>query len=229
VTEQELADARRTERVLEEVTEGAFEPMEVETAPERTRETRTPGFSRMRLNWQGPERATVDFALTQASTEVLTAFSDAYRIMNRLYEVVREPLVNIETGEVIVRDGYAVWAKDEFDMPKEDWSRLTERDKESFLHQITTRLFTWEQRAADFWLEAMLAKGQWEERFAILFTGTSSIENKRPTVEDRTQNGHLGAREERYLAIFLAARSRKAEALVKSMDRIAQRLKDTSR
>jgi hypothetical protein len=48
-------------------------------------------------------------------------------------------------------------------------------------------------------------------------------------VEDRTQNGHLGAREERYLAIFLAARSRKAEALVKSMDRIGQRLKDTIR
>jgi hypothetical protein len=83
-------------------------------------------------------------------------------------------------------------------------------------------MFGWEQRAADAWGEAMFAKAQWEERFAIdydaPFTGT---------IEDRTAKGNIGAREERYFAIFLSLYSRKADAVVRSLALLGQRLKDS--
>lgn len=226
----QTADARRVQRAMDEVTEDHDEALEPDPAPDRTRRFSSVGFSRMRTRWNTDEAPIIDSAKAQAEHELMIEFADVYRILNRLYEIVREPLRDADTGEVVRdRHGFAVWARDDFDMVREDWTRLTERDKENFLHQITTRLVMWEQKAADFKGEALFAKALWEERFAAAFTGSPQVDGKRPTVDDRTQNGQMEAREQRYLAIYMTVRSNKAEALVRSMDRLGQRLKDTSR
>lgn len=49
----------------------------------------------------------------------------------------------------------------------------------------------------------------------------------RVTVEERTQRGRVYAAEDRYHAIFRSAVNRSAEALVRSMELIGQRLKDS--
>lgn len=222
-----IAEARRVERALENVSEDQDEPLEPDPHPDRTRRFSSLGFSRMRTRWTTGEQAVIDMAKSQAEEELKTGFADVYRILNRLYIMVRDVARNPDGSVMVDEDGFAVWARDESGMIVEDWDRLTDRDKQNFLHQITTRLVMWEQRAAEYKGESLFAKAAWEERFAVSFVGTPQIEGKRPTEADRTQNAQAEAREERYLAIYMTVRSNKAEALVRSMDRLAQRLKDT--
>ncbi len=69
----------------------------------------------------------------------------------------------------------------------------------------------------------MFAKAQWEERFSIGFdTATRGT-----TDAHRTANAKIESREERYYAVMLASYSRKADALCKSLELLAQRLKDS--
>lgn len=226
----ETDEARRVERAIEHVTQDHDEVLEPDPHPDRRRMFNSLGLQRMRTRWSRGEAEIVDMALERAEEEITQLFGDVYRILNRLYEVVREPLVNKETGEIVKdKGGYAVWLPDEFGTPVEDWSRLTERDKESFLHQITTRLVLWEQQAADLKGHALFAKAAWEERFAMSFVTAPQVNDKRPTEADRREHAQWQARDQRYLAIYMTVRSNKAEALVRSMERLSQRLKDTSR
>ncbi len=227
---QELSDERRVERVMAEIEQGEDQPAESDPHPDRTRLFSHTGFSRMRTAWNPEEQSIIDFARSRAETEVTQVFADVYRILGAMYDIVREAEVDSSTGEVINDSlGLPVWRTDQYGSVIEDWSRLTEKEKENFLYQISTRLVMWEQRAADLWMEAMLAKGSWEERFARSFTTTPHIEGRRPTVEDRTQNAQGSSWDERYMALYMSARSRKAEALVRSMERLCRTLRDTSR
>lgn len=229
IEQNETEESRRVNRVLIEAVREAEEPMQVDPAPDRTRLFTSMSFSRMRTSWNSGEQEVIDAARTQSDREIQVEFGDVYRILNKVYEIVRRPLRDSDTGAVITdRHGLVVWETDPLGMVIEDWSRLTERDKDGFIHEITTHLVMWEQRAADFWAEAMFAKALWEEHFAITFVETPLIESRRPTVEDRTQNAQVAAREQRYLAIYMSVRSKKAESLVRSMSLLSQRLKDTS-
>lgn len=223
-----LDEERRVERAMAEVSGGADEPMEVDIHPDRTLGLQRLGLSRMRTRWNRAEAEIIGAAKAQAEREMDLEFADVWRLLNRLYEIVREPIRDPATGEPVADErGHLVWARDSFGMYVEDWSKLTDRHKEEFLHQITTRLVLWEQQSADMWAEAMYSKGLWEERFASSFVTTPAVESKRPTEADRTQHAQLSSREQRYMAIYMSVRSRKADALVKSMDRLALRLRDT--
>lgn len=215
----------QTEQALAEVVADLDTPAEVDLHEDRTREMRTPGFSRMRTDWLGQDAITVAQVTGIVDNRILANFADAYAVMHELYEVVREPYVDEETG-VILKDthGFTIWKRNHTGAYIEDYSRLTHKHRESLLFQITTRIFDWEQKAADAWGEAMFAKAQFEERFALTFADAPGA---RPTVDDRTQYARASAREERYFAIFQSLYSRKAEAIVRSMTLLSQRLKDT--
>lgn len=229
MTEDTFAEARRVERAMEDVAERHDEPLEPDPHPDRTRTFTSMSFTRMRTRWSRDEREIVEMAQTQAEHELSEEFADVYRILNRIYSQVREVVRDPDTGVPVTdKDGFAIWVRDETGMCREDWGHLTDRDKENYLHQITTRLVLWEQRAADFKGEALFAKGMWEERFALAFATAPAPEGARKATEaDRTQHAQASAREERYLAIYMTVRSNKAEALVRSMDRLARNLKDT--
>lgn len=231
MSDQTFAEARRVQRAIDEVGQDQDETLEPDPSPDRTRRFSSLGFSRMRTRWTTGEEGVIDTAKAQAERELAVEFADIYRILNKLYILVREVARDHQTGEVLTdSDGFAVWARDDSGMIVEDWSRLTDRDKESFLHQITTRLVIWEQKAADFKGEALFAKAAWEERFALSFVDAPAPDGtKKPTEADRTQYAQAEAREQRYLAIYMTVRSNKAEALVRSMDRLAMRLNNTLR
>ncbi|MFJ4902810.1 hypothetical protein [Streptomyces sp. NPDC088727] len=211
-------------RVIGEIAREADEPLAVDIDPDRTRETSTTGFARMRTDWRPGESAEILGIVQQAQGIIHRTFPDAYLIMNELWWLVREPVVDTTTGEVSTNVfGWPEWQKLPSGAYQEDYAKLTAREKEDFLLRITTGLMEWEQKASTSWLVAMLAKGRWEEAMATGFIAPSG----RVTVDERTQRGRVFAAEDRYHAIFRAAVSRSAEQLVRSLERLGQRLKDS--
>lgn len=218
----ETSDA--SERVLAEVVKDADTPAVVDPHPDRTKEFTTPGFARMVTDWNGPDRLAVDAVKDVVEGRLLVNFADAFALMNEVYDIVREPELLDDMGTVKTdRYGFAIWKRTITGAYFEDFTRMGVSQKEDLLFKITTRIFEWEQKAADAWGEAMFAKAKWEEAFAVSFDAPAG----RLTVEDRTQKGRLGSRDERYFAVFLSLYSRKADAIVRSMGLLGQRLKDT--
>lgn len=211
-----LAEAETPEDPAEEP--GA----EVDIHPDRTRENRTPGFARMRTEWHSEDAVHVSAIKQIVDNRILQTFADAYQVMYELYDKVREPEYDPRTGEVKTDQyGLTMHRRSESGMYVEDYTRLSRDDKENLLFMITTRMFEWEARAADAWGEAMFAKAEWEERFSAEFVNSNG-----KTVEDRTQGGRRNSLEERYFAIFKTMYSRKADAIVRTMTLLGQRLKD---
>lgn len=219
-----MSDA--VDRVTREVSQDLEVPAEVDLHEDRTRELRTPGFSRMRTEWEGNDAIVVAHVMGQADNLLLMNFADAFGVMHELYEIVREPVCDENTG-LILKDahGFTVWKRSPSGVWIEDYSRLGHKEKQHLLFQITTRIFEWEQKAANAWGEAMFAKAMFEERFAATFQSTPGT---KPTVDDRTQFARGSSTEERYFAIFQSLYSRKAEALVRSLTLLGQRLKDVT-
>lgn len=188
-------------------------------------EPRQPRFSRMRFNWNSPDEIqTIRAAHGAVEGVIVREFYDAYQILTDIQSIVREQEVDGK-GNPKVQDGLPVWKRTPQGRIEEDYSKLTRKQQENLLGQITTRLFAWEQSAEKMWAEAMMAKSAYEERFAISYDtlrGTAS----RTTVDDRTQHAAMEAADERYFAIYMTSVSRRAQALVRSMERLGQRLKD---
>lgn len=210
------------EEIIHEESAQAEQPIAVELPEERARTFRTPGFARMRITWAPQDRAIISQALAAVEGRILNSFGDAYQVMHELFEIVRTPETNPDGSVKRDQWGFTVWARTPSGGWEEDFTRLTTKQRENFLFQITTRIFDWEQRAADVWGEAMFAKAAWEERFSIGFDAPMS-----GTVDDRRAAGNLDAREERYFAIFASLYSRRADAIVRSMNLLGQRLKDS--
>jgi hypothetical protein len=210
------------EDLVAEEAKGFDQPAAVQLPEERARRFRSPGLARMRTDWRGEDGMVVVRMHTAVETRITEHFADAYRIMFDLYSVVREPIM--DDGEPRMDgDGFPVWRQTASGAFVEDWERLTSRQREKFLFQITTKLFDWSQRAAFAWGEAMFAKGIWEESFS---EGYESLPGSKPTVDDRTARAKILSAEERYFALFLSYYSRRADSIVRNMELLSQRLKD---
>lgn len=215
---------RQADAALRKEIDEADNPGEVRVHEDHTRENRTPGFTRMRTDWHGPEKAQVDSLRGIVDGRIMTLFPDAFVVMADLFEIVREPVFNQATGEPILDPrGMVVWARNENGAFIEDYSRLGLREREDLLFRITSNLFEWQQTRADLWGDAMFAKAQWEEAFSDGFINTPGT---RPTVDDKTNRARSHATDERYFAIFQTLMSKKADAVVQSMELLGQRLKD---
>jgi len=219
-TDEQLQRDRQVDRVLGEMTRsGQDESTEVDIHPDRTRESRTPGFSRMRTDWNSPEAAHVRSLNNLITRRLMTRFADAYELMNDIWLVVRTPVVD-DNGEISTDEyGQPLWVRTEAGNYVEDWDKLGLRQREHFLFSIVTRLYEWQQTAGEAWAESMFAKAMWEERFA---EGFGLSEGR--TVDDRTHSGTRHSQQERYFAIFQASYSRRADALMNSLKGIELRL-----
>lgn len=200
-------------------------PTEDAVLPEEREEWfRSPGFQRMKTAWEGDDKRQIDRVQGVIDRAILETFQDAYAVMSDIYDIVREPMVNEATGEILIDAyGFRVFAKNPLTGAHlEDWTALGIREREHFLFRITTSLFDWEQRAADLWTRAMFSKGMFVEQFAIQYDAPMH-----GTIDDRNARGNKEAAEERYFALMNSAISRKADALVRTMTNLQLRLKDT--
>lgn len=194
---------------------------------ERDEWFRAPGFQRMRLALDSHDQQMMNRVLDAIDREMVNRFADAYFVMNEIFDVIRKQAeeVDPQTGEIkpiFDRYGYRVWAKDEATGSYiEDWELLTYRQREEFLMRITTNLFDWEQRAVTLWTEAMFAKAMFTERFAIEYDSPMT-----GTIDDRNAVANTKAAEDRYYALMRTSLSRKADALVRTLNNVALRLRD---
>jgi hypothetical protein len=186
--------------------------MEVE--PHRDRLVR-PYFQRMRTEWNSDQKMVLQRVHHRVEKQIQEVFAEAFDIMIELYDVVRTRVVDVDADDV--------WEKTSSGAYREDWGKLTHKQRERFLFLITTRLFTWEQQAAGLNFEAVFAKAEWEQSFA---TGYESLPGTRPTIEDRTSRARLTSQDDYYFALMRTYFSRRADAVVRSMSGLAQRLKD---
>ena len=220
---QDRANGRTAgEEIARDMVREADETTSLELPDERQRRFRTPGFSRMRTTWRGDDGLMVEAVHATVNRMIDNHFADAFSIMHDLHSLVREQ--ELEGGVLKTDDfGWPVWRRTATGMYVEDWSRITTGQREHFLYLITTRLFEWQQNAAEKWAEAMFAKAIWEQKFS---EGYESLEGAKPTIGDREARGKLHSQEDRYFAIFVTYLSRKADAVVRSMELLSQRLKD---
>jgi hypothetical protein len=70
----------------------------------------------------------------------------------------------------------------------------------------------------------MYAKVIWEQQFSSGYDDLPS--GSKDTIEGRTARAKMVAAEDQFLAIFKTYYSRKADAIVRSMERLSQRIKD---
>jgi hypothetical protein len=211
------------EEATSEEAKGFAEPAVTQLPEERQFKFRKTGFSRMRTDWQGDDKLMMNRVKMAVQKTYDAMFSDAELILYGLLMLVREPELDVH-GEVRQGDdGLPMWRRSTTGLFVEDWSKLIGRERERYLYQLTTNLYLWEQRAADVWGEAMLAKGKWEEEFAA---GFESLPGTKPTIDDRTARARLESAEGKYFALYVSWLSRKADALVRTMTLLSQRLKD---
>lgn len=215
---------REEEQAAREESEDHDALMEVDLADDRSREFTSLGQSRMRTSWLPGDEDDLTVVHRLVDEILLEQFGDAYLIMNDLYEIVREPKTG--PGGVIETDryGFTKWERSESGSYIEDYSKLGSKEIKDFLFKITTRLFDWEQKSATLWGDAMYAKALWEGRFSRGYLDSRTTVGK--TVEDRTQAGRDVAMADRFFGIFQSVLSRRADALVRSMTLLSQRMKD---
>lgn len=221
-----MTEDERLPVAVQERLEAADNPAEVDLHEDRTKEFKSPNFSRFPTEWDGPYADVVRGIHDVAEARLLQEFGGALKLLHDIYDIVREPVVDKKTGEVETdKQGFVIHKKDIFGYYVEDYSRLTIRQKDDFIHRITVHLFEWEQRAAGAWGNAMLAKGVYEETFAEAFVGK---QEGKGTDAMRENHARATATSERFFGVFLSYYSRKADAVVRSMTLICQRLKDTA-
>jgi hypothetical protein len=200
-------------------------PAEPDIPPDRTRRFTHTNFQRMRTDWPAEDKIKLQEIGRLADQVIAARFADAWWLLERLYRVVREPMVTSD-GEVI-KDlaGHIKWKRNEHGFYIEDWSRLGDEQRSDFMHELTIHMFEWTQQAAMMWGSAMFAKGIWEEAFAFGYTAPRG----KLTIDDRTQFGHLQSIEERYFSIFQSVLSRRADALIRSLERLETMLMASER
>lgn len=218
-------DGRTQEQVIRELSAEIDRHMEVDPHDDRTFEFERVGLSRIRTDWNGEDGEAVEGLHGVVEREILRHFASAFQIMNEIYEIVREPLVDTATGEIRTDQyGWTLWLRTETGAFIEDYTKLSRKDVEHFLYRITTRLFDWEQQAVKLWGDAMFAKALWEQSMARGYQASRTAGGK--TVEDRTQAARMASYDDRLFGIFRTLISRQADAVVKSMNLLSQRLKD---
>lgn len=212
------------EEVTAEQAQELTEQPTVELPDERQRRFQTTGFSRMKTDWNSEQNQFVRIMHRTIDDQLKKAFADAFALQEELFLLVRTPAMR--NGEPIInQDGSVEWKRKQGTGDfVEDWAKLNAPQRERFLYQITTRMFVWEQRAAEAWAESMYAKVLWEQQFSSGYDDLPS--GSKDTIEGRTARAKMVAAEDQFLAIFRTYYSRKADAIVRSMERLNQRIKD---
>lgn len=194
------------------------------THPEDIHSTLNPAFRRMRTDWNSPDRAIIGQMRRAVDLLIRDQFFEIFDLLYEIYDKVRELDIDPATQEVKTdSDGLPEWKRGPSGAYVEDWTTIGIREREQYLYRITTGMFRWEQRAADLWGEALFAKAAFEEAFSH---GYEELDGTRPTIEDRTARARIKAAEHRYRAVYLSYLSKRADAVVRSAERLGQRLKD---
>lgn len=212
------------EEATREASKEADRPVEPELDVDRRKRFRTTSFARMPLDWSAEDKMMVARIHRTVEKRIQTEFADLLDLWYELLARVREFEYDPDTGAVIPdEDGYPRFRRTSTGAFVENWERITGKERERYIFQITTNLVDWQQRAARMWAEAMFAKAQWEEAYGL---GFESIEGAKATIQDREARAKIESSQKRYFAIYVSYYSRVADGYVRSIETLGQRMKD---
>jgi hypothetical protein len=183
----------------------------------------TRGFQRMKLDLQGSERDVLNSMMMNMEKLVREEFAEEYAIMNDLHWEVREQVI-LDGEPQFDQWGYPEYVKNPDGSYAEDWSRLTQKQIKHFIFRIINATYAGEQKSANAWGRALLAKTRYEEAFAVQF---DNHPNPKATNEVRKEHAESTAIDYKYYAVLQTWYSRKAEGIVKRLDILHQRMKDS--
>lgn len=199
-------------------------PLTSDPPPDRKRTFRSVNLSRMRTEWPEEDQPVVAIVKARADKELHDRFAEVFALRDQIRRCVR--VAKLVGGSPIAdAEGNPIWETDEDGVVVEDWTLLSDQQRDHFIYTIQTYSFDWDQAAVAMWHEAMLAKVQWEQAFARGFLEPQG----RYTVDDKTHEGHYASDLERYHAIYLSALSRGADAIVRNMAGLQATLERTRR
>lgn len=183
----------------------------------------TRGFQRMKMDLQGSEKDVLNSMILYMEKLIRSEFAEEYAIMNDLHWIVREQ-VEIDGEPQYDQWGYPEYVKAPDGSYVEDWSLLTQKQVKHFIFRIINSTFAGEQKSVNAWGKALLAKTRYEEAFAVQF---DNHPNPKATNEVRKEHAEGTAIDYKYYAVLQTWYSRKAEGVIKRMDALHQRLKDS--
>jgi hypothetical protein len=212
------------------VAEHDTEPATVRPPEASTKKFDFTGFSRIRTEWRQKDLDALARVNHQVEDALVARFRSLYKTRESIFWQVR--IARAKDGEPrLDRHGLVMWRKHPENHPDageyiEDWSLMTDGFRRQMLDRIVNYLFDWQMAAEELRAQALYARASYEEMFAVGFESLPPITATRPTVDDREQRAKLESAEERLFALFVTQLSRQADALVRSAERLEQRLKD---
>lgn len=195
-------------QVIAETDEDLLDPAAPELPAERERTLRAPGFAKMPVKWTGETAPIIANVNAFAQGQIARDFADLFAVVEEIEQAARRAGVTPGTGEI----------------GRPDYAAIAESDKEHWVLELSVRLVGWEQQAARYWGEAMMAKVIRQEVFS-----TGYLSHTGRTIEDRTQAGWSASQQEYYHAVLCALLHKHAAAACAAAERLCQRLKDTIR
>jgi hypothetical protein len=183
----------------------------------------TRGFQRMKMDLQGSERDVLNSMMINMEKLIREEFAEEFAIMNDLHWIVRDQVV-VDDEPQYDDWGFPVYERNPDGSYVEDWGRLTQKQTKHFIFRIINSTFAGEQKSADAWGRALLAKTRYEEAFSVQF---DNHPDNKATVESRKAHAESRAIDYKYYAVLQTWYSRKAEGIIKRLDALHQRLKDS--
>lgn len=184
----------------------------------------TRGFQRMKMDLQGSERDVLASMMINMEKLIHEEFAEEYAIMNDIHWEVRTPTNGIDDNIAYDLWGFPEYEKNPDGSYVEDWGRLTQKQIKHFIFRIINCTFTGEQKSANAWGKALLAKTRYEEAFSVAF---DAHPDKKATVDARDAHAESSAIDYKYYAVLQTWYSRKAEGIIKRMDALQLRMKDS--
>jgi hypothetical protein len=192
--------------------------------PEDLHSSMAPAWRRMDTSWTSPDHEILSQMRRAVDVMIKERFAECFELFYEINMLVREPIIDEASGEMQVDEfGLPEWQRTAMGAYREDWSRLGYKERENFLYKLTVGLFRWEQRAVDLQGEALLGRAVFEEAFSH---GYEARDDSRATIEDRTARARVLAAEYRYRAVYMTYLSKRADAVCRSAERLALRLRD---
>ena len=154
-------------------------------------------FSKIKFGWKAEDKNTLEQIRAAVNSMINDTFSEAYAIIDGVYESVRVPELNSSGVVRTDQEGRIIWEKDESGKLLEDWSKLDGLDIEKALFDLERVKIPISLRASELYSEALYAKHLFDDKWWDTYS-----EQVDGTQNDRSSRANRQSAEEKYHSFF---------------------------
>lgn len=154
-------------------------------------------FSKIKFSWKAEDKNTLEQIRAAVNSMINDTFSEAYAIIDGVYESVRVPELNSSGVVRTNQEGRIIWEKDESGKLIEDWSKLDGLDIEKALFDLERVKIPISLRTSELYSEALYAKHLFDDKWWDTYS-----EQVDGTQNDRSSRANRQSAEEKYHSFF---------------------------